>query len=76
MKQLNKTGQSIITAAFGLVIVGVVWLVGLAGFISSTAATFISANNITGLEAFVYANTNLWIGLFYILAWVVLSKIS
>lgn len=72
----NKIAQGIIGIAIILFVVGIVWLVGLAPWISETSLLFVTANNITGFEAFFYTNTNLWIGIFYILAWVVMGRLA
>ena len=76
MKHLNRLGQGIIGIGIGLLIFGLVWILGLSSWLSGTMATYTTLNNITGLQAFFYVNINLWIGIFYILAWIVLTKLG
>lgn len=73
---MNKKAQSVITIGLALLVIGLAWLLGLAGWIGQTAGSFVAANNITGFEGFFYTNINLWIGFFYILAWVVLGRLA
>ena len=58
---MNKRG----TGPIGFIILEIFfvinWALWLGTFINSTMQTIISTNSLTGLEAFLFANMNLWI---------------
>lgn len=64
----NKRGQfAIITFFFAIIIFFFIWAFWLGGFLSDYADQAISAGTVTGLEAFILANLNLFIFLGIIL---------
>jgi len=71
---VNKRGQSFYMLIV-LLIVGLVWITGLSGWISEVGQAAISAGNLTGLDAFFYANLNLVIGVAWLLSLAVVVKL-
>jgi len=57
---MNKAGQvGIIGIIFLLLVFLILWAVWLGGWIAETGQNIIAINNLTGVEAFFYANLNL-----------------
>ena len=60
----GKKGQlAILGVIFGLMIFTFLWVMFFAGWINTWAQQMITANSLTGIEAFLMANMNLWIGI-------------
>ena len=58
----NKKGNVIAWSFFMLSFI-FIWAVWLGAFMQEWGATYITVNSATGIEAFFYANLNIWIGL-------------
>ena len=71
---MNKIGQSGLYMMLILFIIGLIWILGLAPWISEVGSTSVEENNLQGLNAFFYSNLNLVIGFFYIMALVAVGK--
>lgn len=57
---MNKRGQvGVIGIIFLLLVFLIVWFVWLGGWIADTGQAIIAQNNLTGLEAFFFANLNI-----------------
>jgi len=67
----NSKGQ-VLFGIFSLAIIGIIWIVGLSGWINEIG--LVSAASTSGLEAFAWSNINLLIGFFYIIAWFIVVK--
>jgi hypothetical protein len=66
---VNKKAQTgIIAWIFSLVLFLLFWFVYLGGLLNQIGQNAIIDNNLTGLEAFAYANLNLWVALVLLLA--------
>jgi len=68
----NKKGQ-ILGYILSLIIFIIVWSLFLAKWINDTVAYYIVQNNLTGIEAFLLANLNLWIMIFIFIVLVLLT---
>jgi len=67
--KMNKKGQlGLIKATILLIIFVLVWALWLGKFIADYVSDFLSKNYVTGVEAFFWANMNLWIFVFVIIA--------
>ena len=66
---MNNKGQlGVLGWLFGLIVFVLIWAFFLGKFINDWASQSITENGITGFNAFLLANMNLWIALFLILA--------
>jgi len=54
----TKKGIGILGGFFILAVFILIWAVFLGGFLAEMGAIAISTNNLTGLEAFIWANLN------------------
>lgn len=70
----KKKGQSALFILFGLFVFGVVWITGLAPWIAEMGQTMVTTNGLTGGDAFFFANLNLFIGIFYIIALIAVGR--
>ena len=60
----NKQAQiGLVRVFFLLIIFVLVWGIWLGRFINEYVAQFLANNYVTGIEAFLWSNFNLWIGL-------------
>jgi len=59
---MNKKGTGPFTIMFIVIIFVIVWAMFLGGWLASWGQQAIILNNLTGIEAFVYANLNLLVG--------------
>jgi len=66
----------IISLFFSLVVFGVVWVMFAGKQIAGWAQRAIELNNLTGLEAFLLANLNLWVFLFMLITIIVAVSIA
>ena len=57
----GNRGQTAITILFGLIMFSILYFMFFAGFISEWCQLTITQNNLSGLEAFLLGNMNLWI---------------
>jgi len=58
---MNKKGSGIIGYFFILLIFCTLWAFFLADLLATFGAEAIANNNLTGLEAFIWGNLNLWV---------------
>jgi hypothetical protein len=59
----SKKGQlAILGIVFGLIVFVILWALFFGEWVNLWAQQAITANNLTGIEAFLMANMNLWIG--------------
>lgn len=56
-----KRGMGIITFYFLLVVFIAMWALFIGEWLAQIGADAIAANNLTGLEAFIWGNLNLWV---------------
>ena len=62
---MHKKGQTgILSFLFGLIIFIIIWAVWLGAEIQSWSNAAVDAGTVTGVEAFLITNINLWIGIF------------
>lgn len=62
MKKINKKGQAgLLAFVFALIIFVIIWAIWFGKYLNETIAANIAANGITGIEAFLLVNMNLWI---------------
>lgn len=57
----NKRGLGIISFYFLLAVFITVWALFLAEWLAQIGADAIATNSLTGVEAFVWGNLNLWV---------------
>ena len=58
----SKKGQAgLLGVVFGLIMFFILWSLFLASWVRTAAEDMIVNNSLTGLEAFLIANINLWI---------------
>ena len=63
MMRLGNKGQlAILGVIFGLFIFLILWAMFFGAWVNTWSAQMIATNSLTGLEAFLMANMNLWIG--------------
>jgi hypothetical protein len=61
---MHKKGQLVMMAVFfGLIIFVVLWALFFGEWINVWSQQMIVLNNLTGVEAFLMSNMNLWVGL-------------
>jgi hypothetical protein len=65
MKISNKKG-GILNTMFMFIMLFLVWTFWLGSFLADWGEQAIADTGITGLEAFFYANLNLWFGLLFV----------
>jgi hypothetical protein len=65
---MSSKGQTGLAVLFVLAILGVVYFAGLAGTIGALCSSYIVTSNLTGLDAWFFANINFVIIIGYILA--------
>lgn len=58
---MNRKGESIMGLILGLLVFLVLWAMFFASWINEWTHRFIEAQSLTGLDAFLIANMNLWI---------------
>lgn len=64
MISFNKRGQLNLIRIFFIVIIFIfIWAFWLGQFLNEYSAQFLATGYVTGLEAFLWANLNLWIAL-------------
>jgi len=64
MRRMNKKGQlAVLGIVFGLMIFVVLWALFFGAWVNTWAQQAITVNSLTGIEAFLVANMNLWIGI-------------
>lgn len=62
MNKMNKKGQlAVLGIVFGLMIFLILFALFFASFVNTWAQQMITLNGLTGVEAFLMANMNLWI---------------
>lgn len=69
---MNKKGQiGILAFIFGIILFVILWAVWLGDQINYWVGLSIASGDVTGIEAFLLSNMNLWIGviLFAGIAW-------
>lgn len=65
---MNKTAQAgPVGFIFFVIFFLILWFVWIGGWLSEVGQTAIIQNGLTGIEAFFYANLNLWVGLALVL---------
>jgi hypothetical protein len=61
---MNRKAQiGVISVVFGLIVFIVLWALFFGAWVNTWAQQMITANSLTGVEAFLMANMNLWIGI-------------
>ena len=64
MNSMRKKGQlAVLSVIFALIVFIVLWVLFFASWVNTWAQQAIVANELVGIEAFLLANMNLWIGL-------------
>lgn len=59
---MNRQGQTgIISYFFVVVVFVIIWAIWLGGFLAGVGEQAIAVNHLTGIEAFLYGNINLFI---------------
>lgn len=59
---MNKKGQlGVVTFVFMVIFFLIIWGVWLGSWLSQIGVDAIANNNLTGLEAFIFANLNAWV---------------
>ena len=58
---MNKSGRSVIGFFFGIVAFVFLWIIWLAKYLSIIGQNLIASYGATGLEAWTYANLNLFV---------------
>lgn len=62
MRNMNKKGQfAVLGIVFSLIIFLILFVLFFAGWVNTWAQQMIALNSLTGIEAFLVANMNLWI---------------
>lgn len=63
MMRLGKKGQvAILAVVFGLLVFVILWAMFFGAWVNTWSQQMITVNSLTGIEAFLVANMNLWIG--------------
>ena len=63
MRRMNKKGQlAILGVIFSLIIFIILWAMFFGSWINTWAQQFVAVNSLSGVEAFLILNMNLWIG--------------
>jgi len=70
----GKKAQTALAVAAMLFVFGLIWITGLSRWIAETGHEQVEVNNLSGFEGFFFSNMNLFIGLFYIIAWVAVAR--
>jgi len=65
-----------IRVMFALLIVGLIWAVGLSEMTGELGYEAAQSDDVTGFEAFFFANLNLWIGLALIIAIIAVGAVG
>jgi hypothetical protein len=60
---VNKKGQSPLTILFIVGVFITFWAFFLGKFLADAGAALVTQNNLTGIEAFIASNLNLWVGI-------------
>lgn len=64
MRRMHNKGQlGVLTIIFGLVIFVILWALFFGTWLNTWAQNAITVNSLTGIEAFLLANINLWVGI-------------
>jgi len=70
---MNKKAQfGVLAIIFSLMIFLILWALFFASWLNTWAQQMISVNSLTGIEAFLIANINLWVGIGVLIGTVVL----
>jgi len=63
MRRMNKKGQlAILGVIFSLLIFVILWAMFFGSWVNLWAQQLVTVNELTGVEAFLVLNMNLWIG--------------
>jgi len=63
MRRMNKKGQlAILGVIFSLLIFVILWAMFFGSWVNFWAQQLVTVNELTGVEAFLVLNMNLWIG--------------
>jgi type II secretory pathway component PulF len=73
---MNRKGQTALYGLFVLVLFGLVFFGGLASVVSDFGEGMVSKGELTGLQSFFFANLNLVITFFYILALLTIGRLG
>ena len=73
---MNSKGQTALYGLFVLVLFGLVFYGGLASVVSDYGQGMVSSGDLTGLQAFFFANLNLVITFFYVLALLTIGRLG
>ena len=61
---MNKKAQlGVLAVIFGIIIFVILWALFFGSWVNTWAQQAIAVNSLTGVEAFLLANMNLWIGI-------------
>lgn len=60
---MNKSGQSPLTIVFIVGVFILFWAMFLGKFLNTYGQALVTNNSLTGLEAFIASNLNLWVGI-------------
>jgi len=73
MALMNKKGIGIITLFFWVISFMLVWSLLIGKMLSEWGQQAIISNNLTGIEAFFYANLNFVVGIVFLIAILAIS---
>lgn len=61
---MNRKAQfGVLSVIFGIIVFVILWALFFGAWVNTWAQQMITANSLTGIEAFLIANMNLWIGI-------------